>query len=435
MKISPMLYIYKYCYKVKLKTKVSLFIITFCFTLTSCGGIEVQDLNVHENLEDILDTPDTPKQRRGLIPSEKYIVTPTRLVPPSKVPIWFVDDLNFANMDLAINRQIEYFQRYHLTGTIRFGNHTYPRYMLPLALRKFQLLYQAYHNCLRQARSRQNNTCIHAFHNTLINQFHIYEPNINPVNRDNPTKFTAYYTPTIPGSMRRTSRFRYAVYSKPREHQLRTLTRYQINFQHLLAGHGYELFYTDNLFEIYNMQIQGTGKVRFVDGSRDTYLVVDGHNGIDWTFISRYMKNRGMIRNQSMEAQKAYLDANPHRQGEIYKKSPHYSYFSFTDKPPGNIDIRLTDGRSIATDNAYYEQKGILAFVQAKKVNYEIWKRTEQVKMQSFSRFVLDQDTGGKINGKARVDFYFGENKYAEVAARHLNTQGKLFFLMPKQVP
>ena len=432
----------KFHHKIKISFHfIVLFFITISYlTLTSCGGIEVQDLNVHENLEDIAiaDTPDVPKQKRGLIPSEKYVVTPTRLVPPSKVPIWFVDDLNFADMDIAINRQIQYFEKYHLTGTVRFGNHTYPRSMLPLALKKFQLLYHSYHNCLKRAINRPNNTCIYAFHTTLINQFHIYEPNVTPVKRNNPTHFTGYYTPTILGSMRRTNRFQYAVYSKPRDHRLRTLTRYQIDFQNLLAGHGYELFYTDDLFAIYNMQIQGTGKVRFVNGHKDSYLVVTGNNGISWrgNFISPYMKRRGMISNQSMAAQKAYLDANPHRQAEVYQQSRTYSYFTFTDKPPGSIDIALTDGRSIATDYRLYDQKGILAFVQAQKPNYETWRRTGQIKMQKFSRFVLDQDRGGLIKGAARADFYFGENKYAEVAARSLNTQyGKMFFLMPKQTP
>ena len=426
-------YLYGYKIKNNFRYIIRFFIIISSLALISCSGLEVQDLDVHQNLEDIMNTPGPQMPRKGVPTSHKNLVTPTRLVPPSKVP-WFIDDLNFANMDLVINRQIQYFQRFHLTGTIRFGNHLYERSILPLALRKFQLLYHAYHNCLRQSYRRPNNTCIQAFHNTLINQFHVYEPNVTPIKRGNPTLFTGYYTPTIPGSMRRTNRFRYAVYSKPKEYRLRTLTRYQIDFQHLLARHGYELFYTDNLFDIYNIQIQGAAKVRFEDGNRDIYLAVDGSNGIGWrgNFIGPHMIRRGMIRSGSAAAQRAYLNANPHRQAEVYKQSPTYTYFKFSDKPPGSIDIALTDGRSIATDRRYYAQKGILAFVQAKKPNHEIWRRTRQVKMQSFSRFALDQDRGGMITGKARVDFYFGEDEYAKVAASSLKTQGKIFFLMPK---
>ena len=275
---------------------------------------------------------------------------------------------------------------------------------------------------------------MYSFHNTLVNQFNIYEPDITPVDRDNPTFFTGYYTPKISGSRRQTNRFRYAVYAKPRENRLRNLERFEIDFKNELAGHGYELFYTDDLFAIYNMQIQGTGKVHLVDIDREIYLAADGYNGISWrgNFISRYMKRRWMIANESMEAQQAYLKkATLNQQAEIYKQSRTYTYFRFSDKPPGNIDIALTDGRSIATDDQFYAQKGILAFVQAKRPGDITWNS----KMRTFSRFVLDQDTGGMIDGEARVDFYFGETKYAEVVVRRLKTQGKLFFLMPKQVP
>ena len=433
---------YLYRNKIAIKSKAITFflIIISNLTLVSCGGLEVQDLGVYTDIEDTVDTPDPQEQRRGVTVSDADTVTPTRLVHPSKMPIYFVDDLNFANMDLVISRQIQYFQKFRLTGTIRFGNHVYPRSILPLALQKFQLLYRAYHNCLRQNYNGQrSNTCIYAFHNTLINQFHIYEPNVvkKPVDRDNPTHFTGYYTPTILGSMRRTNRFRYPVYSKPKEYRLITGTRYQIDFQNLLAGHGYELLYTDNLFDIYNTQIQGSARVRFVDGNRDIYIAVNGSNGIGWSgnFILPYMRRRGMIRSRTMAAQRAYLDANPDRQAEVYKQSRTYSYFGLTDRAPGSKGIGVTEGRSIATDDKYYVQKGILAFVQAEKPNYETWRRTGQVRMQKFSRFVLDQDTGGKITGEARVDFYFGESKYGEVAASSLNTQGKLFFLMPKQIP
>ena len=432
---------HNYKVRTKLNTIVcfqALIIILSCILL-SCGKFEVHELDIYENLEGLVNIPGDTTRQRSITHSHSNTVTPTRKVHPSRIPIYFIDDSSFVNMDTAINRQLQYFQRFYLSGTIQFGNDVYPRSMLPLALKKFQRLYHAYYNCLRRAYNARKNydTCMYSFHNTLINQFHIYEPSVNPVDRSNPTHFTGYYTPTILGSMRRTSRFRYPVYSTPREYRLRTLTRYQIDFQHLLAGHSYELFYTDDLFTIYNTQIQGSGRVRFVDGNRDVYIAFNKNNGISWknNFISKYMRRRGMITNESMATQKAYLDANPHRQAEIYRQSTTYSYFSFTDKPPGSVGFGVTEGRSIATDDKYYVQKGILAFVQAKKPNYETWRRTGRVEMQSFSRFVLDQDTGGLITGKARVDFYFGESKYAEVAASSLNTQGKLFFLMPKQVP
>ena len=424
------------CYKRRINFDIIILTISFGCLFLSCGKIEVRNLDAPRNVESLIDMP-SAVQPGSITRSHGNFVTPTRLVPPSEL-IGLVDDLNFENMDLVISRQMQYFQKFHLTGTIRFGNHIYPRSALPRALRKFQQIYHAYYNCLRQtyAYNRQSNTCVYALHNTVLDHFHVYEPDVDdPVNRNNPTNFTGYYTPIIPGSMRKTSRFRYPVYSEPKERHLRVLTRYQIDFQNRLANHGYELLYTDNLFHIYNTQIQGSARVRFVDGNRDIYIAVNGYNGIGWSgnFIAPYMRRRGMIRGGTMAAQKAYLDANPHRQAEVYRQSRTYSYFGFTNKPPGSKGIGVTGGRSIATDDKYYVQKGILAFVQAERLNDEIWRRTGQVRMQKFSRFVLDQDTGGMITKKARADFYFGEGRYAEVAANHFKNYGKMFFLMPKQ--
>ena len=436
MKILFILYPQR-CYKRRIKFDIInlILIMTLSSLFLSCGKIEVREPDAYGDVAGLINMPRTV-QEGGIIQDHGNFVTPTRLVPPSKIPVGFVDDLNFANMDMAINRQLEYFQKRELSGTIRFGNHLYPRHVLPIALRRFQRLYYAYHNCLRQAYNMPSDTCVYAFHNSFLDHFHVYEPDVNPVNRNNPTLFTGYYTPTLLGSMRRTSRFRYAVYNQPKERHLRTLTRYEIHFQNRLAGRGYELFYTDNLFHIYNMQIQGSGIVQFVDGHRGSYLTNNGYNGIDWTdnFIGRYMKRRGMIRSNTMEAQEAYLNANPHRQAEVYRQSSTYTFFAFSDKAPGSIGVAVTEGRSIATDDAHYVQKGVLAFVQAERPHYGTWERTGQVQMQKFTRFVLDQDTGGKINGRARADFYFGESRYAEVAARNLGRNyGKMFFLMPKQ--
>lgn len=413
---------------------------SFIFILISCGKFEVPDFNegAEKSLESIINDQIPSQKQQDLVNSHAEYVTPTRRVEASRIPVWFIDDLNFDNMELAINRQLKYFQRFRLSGTIQFGDDVYPRSALPFALRKFQILFRAYRNCLQQAYRGylDSNVCVHSFHNILINQFHVYEPDVNPVNENNPTYFTGYYSPTLLASRRRTRRFRYAVYAKPREYALRILTRYQIDIQGLLAGHGYELFYTDDLFAIYHSHIQGAGKTHFVDGSRNFYLSYDGHNGKRRRSISRYMRRRGMIRNQSYAAQRAYLKAHPERQGEIYRQSPNYVFFRPSIDPPvGSIDVSVTNGRSIATSTRYYRQKGVLAFIQAKRPHYETWRDTRKIRMRRFSRFVLDQSTGSAITGKARVDVYFGESEYESVAAHHLSAYGKLFFFMPRRIP
>src|SRR3989304_363014 len=103
----------------------------------------------------------------------------------------------------------------------------------------------------------------------------------------------------------------------------------------------------------------------------------------------------------------------------------------FVDKGPlGSLEVPLTPGRSIATDSRLFP-KGALAFVVSRRPvldatgNLTGW--------QSFSRFVLNQDTGSAIRGPRRVDLYFGSGHEAGMAAGVMKTNGKVYFLLKKK--
>ena len=50
---------------------------------------------------------------------------------------------------------------------------------------------------------------------------------------------------------------------------------------------------------------------------------------------------------------------------------------------------------------------------------------------RDFSRFVVNQDTGGAIRGPSRADIFWGSDDYAKIAAGHLQHMGALYFLAP----
>jgi membrane-bound lytic murein transglycosylase A len=52
---------------------------------------------------------------------------------------------------------------------------------------------------------------------------------------------------------------------------------------------------------------------------------------------------------------------------------------------------------------------------------------------EPFTRFVLNQDTGGAIKGPGRVDIFFGQGPDAELTAGNLQHEGELYFLLRKQ--
>jgi membrane-bound lytic murein transglycosylase A len=89
----------------------------------------------------------------------------------------------------------------------------------------------------------------------------------------------------------------------------------------------------------------------------------------------------------------------------------------------------LTPGRSIALDRRIFPPAA-LAFIQTKKPVVDPAGQIDR--WADFSRFVLNQDTGGAIRGAGRADLFWGNGPYAEIAAGHLKHTGKLYFLILK---
>src|SRR5439155_26106132 len=107
-----------------------------------------------------------------------------------------------------------------------------------------------------------------------------------------------------------------------------------------------------------------------------------------------------------------------------------YVFFRFLQEGPlGSLEVPITPGRSVATDARIFP-KGALAFIATQKPVVD--SSGQLTGWQPFSRFVLNQDTGGAIRGPQRVDLYFGSGAEAEAAAGFMNSQGKLYFLSLK---
>ena len=144
---------------------------------------------------------------------------------------------------------------------------------------------------------------------------------------------------------------------------------------------------------------------------------------IDTGRISREDVSLGSIRK--------YLNDHPEEVSDILNYNESYVFFRVVEKGPvGCLGVPVTSGRSIATDSKLYP-KGALAFIRTKKPlldengNIKSWV--------SFSRFVLNQDTGGAIKGPGRVDLFCGKGSYAEIMAGSLKEEGEMYFLVKKR--
>ena len=366
--------------------------------------------------------------------------TPTRLLKPEEWPR-IMDDLSYEGMDVAITRQLRRFQRMKLEGKyIRLGGKKYPLTDAPESLKQFRRHLSRYFRCQGKESKR---TCARELTEVLKKKFNMFKPELTP---DDPrygdkkqTLFTSYYTPLLRGRMVPDERFKHAIYNNPERKELLDKSRVEIDFGKALEDKGLEVVYTEDLFDLYLLHVQGGGRIVMEDekGKLDSfYISYDGTNGQSWRFISHYMYDQGYISNKGIPAQRNFLKANPDKEAEIYATCPSYVFFKKTDRPPlGNDNVSLTDNRSIATDTNYYKFKGLLSFVEARRPvekSEEDMTGCGDIPFKDFSRFYLDQDTGGAIRGKARVDLYAGEGPYAELSAYNTKEVGNLYFLFLK---
>lgn len=362
-------------------------------------------------------------------------VTPTARVNQS---LSFADDMNFANLDKAIDRQIKAYNTISLAGQIRFGSKFYEKTVLKESL---LLLKELTNNAKKCQTAATPETCQAEFNLAVNEKFAIYKPVPKKTEAgymsDKTTKFTSYYSPDVTGSRTKTARFNHAIYSKPKEAALQNFTRVEIDYKGALAGKGYDIFYVeDSYFDLYLLHVQGGGRINIenADGSKDIkYLSYDGKNSRSFKMIYHYLVSNGYLsaENASVPNQRKFMDENPDKEEEVYGSCPSYVYFKESDEEPvGLNNIPLTEGRSLAIDNTIYKTTGLINFVATQKATGV--DEAGAIVKAPFSRFFISQDTGGAIRGNARCDLYAGYGKESELIAYNMNELGEQYILIKK---
>ena len=144
------------------------------------------------------------------------------------------------------------------------------------------------------------------------------------------------------------------------------------------------------------------------------------------------MINREIIKREEMNIPRLreYLRDNPGQRDEILNHNESYVFFRIVERGPlGNIEVPLTPGRSIATDSRLFPKGGLVYIRAEKPVIDDSGTITAWV---PFSRFALNQDTGGAIKGPGRVDLFWGSGETAGIAAGQMKNEGNLYFLVEK---
>jgi len=200
---------------------------------------------------------------------------------------------------------------------------------------------------------------------------------------------------------------------------------------------GKALVYVADPIEAFYLEIQGSGRIEFTDGSVIRLNYAD-QNGHPYRSIGRVLIDRGELpfERASMQGISAWARANPEKLRALLDENPSYVFFrEIPAPPPGSLDaaidgplgtlgVPLLAGRAIAVD-ARAVPLGAPVFLAT----------TMPLTATPLARLTLAQDTGGAIRGTVRADFFWGFGREAGREAGRMRQEGRMWLLWPKGAP
>lgn len=353
----------------------------------------------------------------------------------------FRDDMDLHSLARAIEKNLEYLDKLDPESPFQYGSATFTCEQV----KESQEAFLAFVRSSPDAKS---------LNREIEKHFLVYRAAGRA--GDNHVLFTGYFEPVYDASLTPNKTYRYPIYKRPndliridlslfrdefkgksifarieRNRVIPYFSRRQIEMEKVLQGKHLELAWLKDPLDVAFLQIQGSGILKLPDG-RTISVGYRASNGRPYRSIGRYLIDQGYVNKDEMSMQRIrkFLTDNPQIMQKVLNHNPSYVFFDIQKGGPlGNLNVPLTPGRSIALDATLFP-KGALCFISCKKPvvdsqgNITGWK--------DFSRFVLNQDTGGAIKGAGRADIFWGSGAYARIAAGHLNQDGLLFILMKK---
>jgi len=353
----------------------------------------------------------------------------------------FHDDMNTDSLMLAVRRNLEYLRSLAPETVFRYGSHEF-------TCQQVRESQEVFLNLISKGLDEGQ------LSREIRKRFQVYRATGQVGNRR--VLFTGYYEPVYEGSLSPDETFRYPLYRPPDDlikidlslfrekfkgeriiariedkKVLPYYSRYQIEAERVLKGKGLEIAWLKDPLDVAFLHLQGSGRLR-LPNEKEFLVHFQVSNGQPYRSIGRYMIERGFLLREemSMQAIKKYLTENPEVRDEVLNHNPSYVFFEKVENGPlGSLGVLLTPGRSVALDSTIFP-KGALGFISCQKplVN----DQGDIIGWTPFSRFVLNQDSGGAIKGAGRADVFWGNGPYAELTAGHLQHDGDLYILIKK---
>jgi membrane-bound lytic murein transglycosylase A len=247
-----------------------------------------------------------------------------------------------------------------------------------------------------------------------------------------PGLFTGYFEPELHASLKRDARFRFPIYLKPPELAASPatpfLTRAQIEAGGL-NGRNLELAYADDPVNVFELQVQGSGRL-LLPGGQILRIGFAGHNGHPYTAIGRILQDYGAGKDDvaNWPAIKAWLARNPAKATEVMQRNARFIFFRQLtgDGPIGGQGVALTPERSLAVDPSLVPY-GAPVWIDT----FNPGARPDTLGAP-LRRLMVAQDTGGAIKGPVRGDIFWGAGDRAEDIAGRLKSPGMWWILLPR---
>ncbi len=353
----------------------------------------------------------------------------------------FQDDMDIDSLALAIESSLQYLNRFSDGTVLPYGLDTFTVGHIRKSLGTFLEIFK-------------QNSDYKKLNKELRKKFLLYKVAGYRGNRK--VLFTGYFEPILDGNLEADSTYKHPIYRMPDDllrinlglfrpkysgqrimaridgqRLIPYYTKRDIDEGRALEGRDLEIAWLQDPLDIAILQIQGSGTVKLPSGEtiRVGYSASNGH---PYRSIGRYMIDKGYIAADKLSLQsiRSYLKEHPEIKEEILNYNPSYIFFTLLENGPiGNIGVPLTPGRSLALDDRLFP-KGALVYIRCQKPI--IGEDGNIAGWVPFSRFLLNQDTGGAIKGTGRADIFWGSDPYAELAAGHLKHEGEIYFLVKK---
>ncbi|MFC1884029.1 murein transglycosylase A [Thermodesulfobacteriota bacterium] len=353
----------------------------------------------------------------------------------------FKDDSNFDSLRLAIERNLIYLERLDPSYAFKYGKDEFSVTEVMDSQRFFLSLIKKNSDPLQLEKD-------------IKKHFRVYRATGRA--GDSNVLFTGYFEPVFEGRLVQDDVYKYPIYAKPDDLLSINLSlfsnkykgqrifariegkevfpyfsRYQIEMEKALKGRNLEIAWLKDPVDIAFLHIQGSGRIKLPDGT-SICVGYAAKNGRPYHSIGKYLIDKGYIswEQMSMQAIRKTLGDNPEIVEEVLNQNQSYIFFRILDDLPiGSINIPVTPGRTIALDRNLFPRGGLGFIVCQKPIIDDEGNILEWIE---FSRFVLNQDTGGAIKGAGRADIFWGKGLYAEIAAGHLKHEGELYMLVKK---